>query len=43
MADQLVFYHNPMSRGPIVRWMVEAVGAPYDRCAQRTAYKRANG
>ena len=29
MADKLVFYHNPMSRGRIVRWMLEEVGAPY--------------
>ena len=29
MSDQLVFYTNPMSRGRIVRWMLEEVGAPY--------------
>ena len=29
MADTLVFYTNPMSRGQIVRWMLEEVGAPY--------------
>src|SRR3954454_25376009 len=29
MADELVFYTNPMSRGSIVRWMLEEVGAPY--------------
>jgi glutathione S-transferase len=29
MADDLVFYTNPMSRGRIVRWMLEEVGAPY--------------
>jgi len=29
MADELVFYTNPMSRGRIVRWMLEEVGAPY--------------
>jgi len=23
------FYTNPMSRGQIVRWMLEEVGAPY--------------
>lgn len=28
MAD-LVFYTNPMSRGQIVRWMLEEVGQPY--------------
>ncbi|MFQ5971835.1 MAG: glutathione S-transferase family protein [Alphaproteobacteria bacterium] len=25
----LVFYTNPMSRGRIVRWMLEEIGAPY--------------
>ncbi len=29
MADTLTFYTNPMSRGRIVRWMLEEVGAPY--------------
>lgn len=29
MAD-LVFYTNPQSRGRIVRWMLEEIGAPYD-------------
>ena len=29
MTDELVFYTNPMSRGRIVRWMLEEVGAPY--------------
>ena len=29
MADELVFYSNPMSRARIVRWMLEEVGAPY--------------
>ena len=30
MSDQLVFYTNPMSRGRIIRWMLEEVGQPYD-------------
>lgn len=29
MADELIFYTNPMSRGRIVRWMLEEVGQPY--------------
>ena len=30
MADKLTFYTNPMSRGRIIRWMLEEVGQPYD-------------
>ena len=30
MADELVFYTNPMSRGQTVRWMLEEVGEPYE-------------
>jgi glutathione S-transferase len=29
MADELIFYTNPMSRGRIARWMLEEVGADY--------------
>lgn len=30
MAETLTFYTNPMSRGQIVRWMLEEAAAPYD-------------
>lgn len=30
MASDIIFYHNPMSRGQIIRWMLEEVGTPYD-------------
>ena len=30
MAADLLFYTNPMSRGQIVRWMLEETGAPYE-------------
>jgi glutathione S-transferase len=29
MSDEIVFYTNPMSRGRLVRWMLEEVGRPY--------------
>jgi len=31
MPADLVFYTNPMSRGQIVRWMLEETGAPYEQ------------
>jgi glutathione S-transferase len=29
MTDEVVFYTHPMSRGRIVRWMLEEIGQPY--------------
>ena len=29
MADELTFYTNPMSRGRMVRWMLEEISEPY--------------
>lgn len=29
MSDEIVFFHNPMSRGRIVHWMLEETGVPY--------------
>jgi glutathione S-transferase len=29
MAEELVFYTHPQSRGRIVRWMLEEIGQPY--------------
>ena len=29
MAEEIVFYTHPMSRGRVVRWMLEELGAPY--------------
>jgi len=30
VTDQVVFYHNPQSRGRIVHWMLEEANAPYE-------------
>ncbi len=30
MTNDLIFYTNPMSRGRIVRWMLEEIGCPYE-------------
>ena len=30
MASNLVFYTNPMSRGRVIRWMLEETGADYE-------------
>lgn len=30
MADPVLLYTNPMSRGQIARWMLEETGAPYE-------------
>jgi glutathione S-transferase len=30
VTEQVVFYTNPMTRGRIVHWMLEELGAPYD-------------
>ena len=29
MSNELVFYTHPMSRGRVVRWMLEEIGQPY--------------
>ena len=29
MADEILLYTNPMSRGRVARWMLEETGAPY--------------
>lgn len=31
MPSNLIFYTNPMSRGQIVRWMLEELGEPYEQ------------
>jgi glutathione S-transferase len=38
MTENLIFYTNPQSRGRIVRWMLEEVGAPYE--TEIVAYDR---
>lgn len=30
MTEQVVFYTNPMSRGRIVHWLLDEIGAPYE-------------
>jgi glutathione S-transferase len=30
MSDSLIFYTHPQSRGRVIRWMLEEVGAPYE-------------
>ncbi len=30
MPNNMIFYTNPMSRGRIVRWVLEEIGAPYE-------------
>ena len=30
MSETIIFYHNPQSRGRIIRWMLEETGAPYE-------------
>jgi glutathione S-transferase len=30
VTEQVVFYTNPMSRGRIVQWMLDEIGAPYE-------------
>ena len=49
MADELVFYTHPMSRGRIVRWMLEELEQPYrtelleyDTTMQEPAYLAIN-
>jgi glutathione S-transferase len=29
MADEIIFYTSPMSRGRMIHWMLEEIGAPY--------------
>ena len=30
MAEKVIFYTNPMSRGRIVQWLLDEIGAPYE-------------
>jgi glutathione S-transferase len=39
MSDEIVFHHHPMSRGRIVHFLLEEVGAPY-RIELRSFEKR---
>ena len=43
MADKLVFYTNPMSRGRIVRWMLEEVDTDYEQVVVEYGPKMKSG
>ncbi|HEY2052012.1 MAG TPA: glutathione S-transferase family protein [Caulobacteraceae bacterium] len=50
MSGELIFYTRPISRGRMVRWMLEEIGAPYEAVIvdelaggeQAAAYRRLN-